>query len=167
MDPGNAWLAHLYSRQLLIQTDRMFRFQGTFHESHAFTQVLDVDAFRKRQEADRSRYSAMSSEGVQRRVPFHMRFNPDMTESSYLTSHYYEQDHDPEEYTSDTDEDTPEHHGSRQGHPDQGEEGWRNSEGERLADFGVDEDVEFYDEDDLPLAELLRRKKETPGISEA
>lgn len=40
-----------------------------------------------------------------------------------------------------------------------GEEGWRNSEGERLRDFGVDEDVEFYDEDDVPLSELLRRKR--------
>ncbi|KAI1515664.1 Palmitoyltransferase [Pyrenophora tritici-repentis] len=39
---------------------------------------------------------------------------------------------------------------------------WRNSEGERLKDFGVDEDVEFYDEqddDDMPLSELLARKR--------
>lgn len=43
-----------------------------------------------------------------------------------------------------------------------GEEGWRNSEGERLKDFGVDEEVEFYDEqeDDVPLGELLARKRE-------
>ncbi|KAF2468225.1 palmitoyltransferase pfa4 [Lindgomyces ingoldianus] len=40
-----------------------------------------------------------------------------------------------------------------------GEESWKNSEGERLRDFGVDEDVEFYDEDDLPLGELLARKR--------
>ncbi|KAI9835751.1 MAG: hypothetical protein M1819_001930 [Sarea resinae] len=70
-----------------------------------------------------------------------------------------------------------------------GEEGWRNSEGERLADFGVDEEVEFYDwgaggggaaaaaggdrraedrperekaeadEDDIPLSELLERRR--------
>jgi palmitoyltransferase len=41
-----------------------------------------------------------------------------------------------------------------------GEEGWRNSEGERLKDFGVDEDVEFYDEqeDEIPLAELIARR---------
>ena len=39
-----------------------------------------------------------------------------------------------------------------------GEEGWKNSEGERLCDFGVDEETEFYDEDDVPLAELIRRK---------
>jgi palmitoyltransferase len=34
---------------------------------------------------------------------------------------------------------------------------WRNSDGERLRDFGVDEDVEF--EEDIPLGELIRRRK--------
>jgi len=28
-----------------------------------------------------------------------------------------------------------------------------------LDDFGVDETVEFYDEDDFPLAELLSRRR--------
>ena len=42
---------------------------------------------------------------------------------------------------------------------DSGEEGWRTSEGDRLEDFGVDEEAEFYDEDDIPLALLLERKK--------
>jgi palmitoyltransferase len=43
----------------------------------------------------------------------------------------------------------------------EGEEGWRNSEGERLKDFGVDEDVEFYDEqeDDMPLSDLLAKRQ--------
>jgi hypothetical protein len=36
---------------------------------------------------------------------------------------------------------------------------WRNKEGERLADFGLDEDAEFYDEDNLPLAEIMRRRR--------
>jgi len=36
---------------------------------------------------------------------------------------------------------------------------WRNKEGERLADFGLDEDAEFYDEDNLPLAEIMRRRQ--------
>lgn len=35
---------------------------------------------------------------------------------------------------------------------------WRDSEGDRLDDFGVDEDVECRDEDEMPLAELLRSK---------
>jgi palmitoyltransferase len=40
---------------------------------------------------------------------------------------------------------------------DEGEESWRSLEGERLADFGVDEDTEFYDEDNVPLARLIAR----------
>ena len=35
---------------------------------------------------------------------------------------------------------------------------WRNSEGERLADYGVDEDADGED-DDVPLAILMRRRK--------
>ena len=42
-----------------------------------------------------------------------------------------------------------------------GEEAWMNSEGERLQDFGVDEDTEFYDgEDDIPLSQLLLSKRQ-------
>jgi palmitoyltransferase len=53
--------------------------------------------------------------------------------------------------------------------------GWRTAEGDRLRDFGVDEDVEFYDyryggdantdgvdeddEDNIPLAKLLEKRK--------
>ncbi|RDH37697.1 DHHC palmitoyltransferase-domain-containing protein [Aspergillus welwitschiae] len=42
--------------------------------------------------------------------------------------------------------------------PEDGEEGWKNSEGERLRDFGVEEDIEFYDEEDIPLAILMQQK---------
>jgi len=40
-----------------------------------------------------------------------------------------------------------------------GEEGWTNAEGDRLRDFGVDEDADLLAEDDIPLGELLRRRK--------
>lgn len=53
--------------------------------------------------------------------------------------------------------DTESDRGSSSG---EGEEGWRNSEGERLADFGVDEEAEFYDEDDIPLSKLIERRKQ-------
>ena len=44
---------------------------------------------------------------------------------------------------------------------DSGEEGWQDSDGNRLKDYGVDEDVEFYDEEDsVPIAELLRQRRE-------
>lgn len=39
-----------------------------------------------------------------------------------------------------------------------GEPGWTNSEGDRLRDYGVDEDAEDDDED-VPLGELLRRRR--------
>lgn len=35
---------------------------------------------------------------------------------------------------------------------------WRDAEGERLDDFGVDEEVDFY-EDDIPLREIMQRQK--------
>ncbi|KAF3764605.1 zf-DHHC-domain-containing protein [Cryphonectria parasitica EP155] len=38
------------------------------------------------------------------------------------------------------------------------EPGWTNSEGDRLRDYGVDEDAE-EDDEDVPLGELLRRRK--------
>ncbi|KAJ4862417.1 DHHC palmitoyltransferase domain-containing protein [Trichoderma breve] len=36
--------------------------------------------------------------------------------------------------------------------------GWVNADGERLRDYGVDEEAEQYD-DEVPIAELLRRRK--------
>jgi len=39
-----------------------------------------------------------------------------------------------------------------------GEVGWTNSDGDRLRDYGVDEDADLLD-DDIPLSELLRRRK--------
>ncbi|KPI44941.1 Palmitoyltransferase pfa4 [Cyphellophora attinorum] len=38
-----------------------------------------------------------------------------------------------------------------------GEEGWADRDGNRLQDYGVEEDVEFYD--DVPLAELMKRRR--------
>jgi len=40
-----------------------------------------------------------------------------------------------------------------------GEEGWTNSDGDRLRDYGVDEEAEVLADDDIPLRELLRRRK--------
>lgn len=41
--------------------------------------------------------------------------------------------------------------------------GWTNSDGERLRDYGVDEDTEMTLDDDVPLAELVRRRKTQRG----
>ncbi|KAI2604500.1 zf-DHHC-domain-containing protein [Hypoxylon fragiforme] len=39
--------------------------------------------------------------------------------------------------------------------------GWTNADGERLADFGVDsgEELDYEDDDDVPLAQLIRKRK--------
>ncbi|KAG9201525.1 Palmitoyltransferase [Epicoccum nigrum] len=59
------------------------------------------------------------------------------------------------------DSENAEDEGRKYGEGDEGEEAWRNSEGERLKDFGVDEDVEFYDEqeDEVPLSVLIKRRQ--------
>lgn len=40
-----------------------------------------------------------------------------------------------------------------------GEEGWTNSDGDRLRDYGVDEEAEVIGDDDVPIGELLRRRR--------
>jgi palmitoyltransferase len=43
---------------------------------------------------------------------------------------------------------------------DENSGGWMNSQGDRLRDYGVDEEAEVLtDEDDIPLGELIRRRK--------
>lgn len=44
-----------------------------------------------------------------------------------------------------------------------GEPGWTNAEGDRLRDYGVDEDAEGDDDEDVPLGELLRRRRAYQG----
>jgi palmitoyltransferase len=103
-------------------------------------------AFRKRQEED----------VVRRRKPFVQRIEAQQISKRGQTS-------DNEDGESDDGIAEPTPHGSQSG-----EEGWKNSEGERLRDFGVDEDIEFYDEeDDVPLSELLARKQAKAAAAEA
>lgn len=83
-------------------------------------------------------YRSQSSHGIQRRRPFHSRCSQDGIEG--------------DESSADG--------------PFRGEEAWRNWEGEGLSDFGVDEDVEFYDEDNVPLAQVVRRKRGSNPLSE-
>lgn len=93
----------------------------------------NVDAFRRRQQEDLKRYDEGGTTSIRRR-PFHERYrNGDHRSKSFASRS--------------ADSDDLRNSGA----------GWRDSEGDRLDDFGVDEDAEFYDEDDTPLAELLRR----------
>jgi palmitoyltransferase len=45
-----------------------------------------------------------------------------------------------------------------------GEAGWTNSDGDRLRDYGVDEEAEIVADDEIPLGELLRRRKGKASI---
>ena len=98
-------------------------------------------AFRARQAED----------AVRRRKPFVERM--EAVRDSGRDDYEYDQVDDASEEAEDE--------GRKYGEGDEGEEGWRNSEGERLKDFGVDEDVEFYDEqeDDIPLSVLMARRQ--------
>ncbi|KAL2837053.1 DHHC palmitoyltransferase-domain-containing protein [Aspergillus pseudoustus] len=98
------------------------------------TRNFEVEAFNRRKAEDLKRQRNRIE--VQRRKPFHVRFDESLSDSS----------DDEGDYTDDGSVD--------------GEESWQNSEGERLRDFGVDEAVEFYDEEDIPLAILMQQRAE-------
>lgn len=95
-----------------------------------------MEAFKRRQSDDFNRRYAYSE--IQRRKRFHDRY------------------HQNDNYESEDERQPGPVYGDL---PDEGEESWRNADGERLRDFGVDEDVEFYDEDDVPLAILMEQRK--------
>lgn len=118
---------------------------------------MDIEEFRKRQEADFTRYADAEGEYVVRRRPFHERL-----EAIHKSTHNHAYDRDETAIETDDDDESDSEDSflrGENGKDDGGEEAWRNKEGERLADFGVDEVADFYDEDDLPLAEIIRRRK--------
>ncbi|THW02645.1 zf-DHHC-domain-containing protein [Aureobasidium pullulans] len=136
--------------------DRMFRMAPTeraYDPANAFTHSMDPDEFYKRQQADQTRrFVATDTLELRRRQPFHIRYDQKNVQKRRDEDYAYGTDYESGNEEQDEKED------QWATKPGEGEEGWRNSEGERLNDFGVDEDVEFYDEDEVPLAELIRRK---------
>ncbi|KAL4893251.1 Palmitoyltransferase pfa4 [Aspergillus ambiguus] len=90
----------------------------------------DMQTFNQRKAKDMSRPGM----NVQRRKRFHKRAEEEL--------HDNDSSDESDSYETDADD---------------GEEGWRNSEGERLRDFGVDEDIEFYDEEDILRQRVERR----------
>jgi palmitoyltransferase len=93
----------------------------------------EKEAFKRRQQEDFARRGRKRTRDIVENESGNDKDEPDDYESEY------------EEYEEGLD----------------GEEGWTNSEGERLRDFGVDEDAEVLADDDIPLGELLRRRKAT------
>lgn len=109
-------------------------------------------AFRKRQDED----------VIRRRKPFVQRVEAKLAREDANEDGYEYGYGEGAEYDEEVPESRNEHDEESIDGSQSGEEGWRNSEGERLKDFGVDEDIEFYDErdDDVPLSQLLARRKE-------
>lgn len=126
----------------------------------AFTQPLDVEAFRQRQAADLARYTDVDGETVVRRKPFYQRLQDGSEQRARKRGDdkgaVCDSDEDDEGSEVDSDGESAGRDGKVDA--DAGEESWRNNEGERLSDFGVDEVADFYDEDHVPLAEMRRRK---------
>lgn len=103
----------------------------TYKQENLSSPQDEIQAFHQRQEVDLRRFG-IGPTPIVRRQPFHR--------------HHH----------------TPDNEGEKlilTGDSDSGEEAWRNGEGDRLGDFGVDESVEFYDEDNLPLSKLLQQQK--------
>lgn len=137
-DPSTTWPPPDPDR--IPRVRRQFNPEEAFIHKEGYVDKYDeVEAFRQRQQEDLQRRNRPAS-GFQRRRPFHERLEKPAAA-----------DHGDEYSSPDEQDDAP------------GEEAWRNSEGERLADFGVEEDVDFYDEDEIPLADLLRRRKAASG----
>ncbi|KAF9889432.1 Palmitoyltransferase [Aspergillus nanangensis] len=93
----------------------------------------NVEAFRRRKAEDMRR--ATAGMNTQRRQRFHVRARAEIEDKLSSNSQ-----------------------SSGGSDIEDGEEGWKNSEGERLRDFGVDEDIEFYDEEDIPLGILMQQR---------
>jgi palmitoyltransferase len=110
--------------------------QAFVYQKTPLSDYEEIQAFKKRQQEDMKRQQGTS--GVIRRKPFHHRYS----------------DGSPAEQAIGAMDDN-----SSSAYSDSGEEGWRSPEGDRLRDYGVDEDAEFYDQDDIPLSELLRSRR--------
>jgi palmitoyltransferase len=112
-------------------------------DSDNFVTALSPDEeivqFRKRQAEDLKRWGN-NHESLRRRQPFHKRYDEAAIKANDTSS--------PSLYVEGDEE---------------GEESWKDSEGQGLKDFGLDEEVEFYDEDDIPLGELIRRRQQSRG----
>ena len=116
----------------IIANEQAFTYQDDSRSSYE-----QIDAFRRRQDRDLKRFQP--AKPVIRRRPFHERYR-DIDQGKHRNTSFLESDNA----------------------LGRGEEAWRSSEGDRLDDYGVDEDIEFYDEDDIPLAELRLRQRKEP-----
>lgn len=139
-NPGETWPP--------VDPDRMSRplFRKDVEDNH----VGDVAAFKSRQEADMKRWERPSSMET-RKQEMHRATMVSRDDEDVVNDNMIDDDYE-SEYEEGMD----------------GEEGWTSRDGSRLRDFGVDEDAEVDqiieiddedEEDNIPLAELIRRRK--------
>ena len=130
--------------------DKLPRVKRNVDVDGDFEDVGDVDTFRRRQQDDYER-RRMQGEGpvkfgkLQPLTDEDDPFGPSSSDPVKRDSSSFDVEQD--EYESEVEEGID------------GEEGWTNAEGDRLRDFGVDEDAELLAEEEIPLGELLRRRK--------
>ncbi len=123
--------------------DRMPRRQYNLADHHPFTHPfassnIDTQAFHERQRRDYLRFSSNGGDPeLNHRVP-----PPRLSDSPSDES-------GTEDNGSDDDDDLNPNAVNK----------WRDRDGDRPGDFGVDEEVEYFDEDDLPLSEVLNRRR--------
>lgn len=104
------------------------------------------------------------TKGLRREVPKDERDYGTIEEEKEAFRRRQENDYKRWEKTENVDENEGEEEsGSDEGGYEEGidgKPGWTNSDGDRLRDYGVDEEAEIVaDDDDIPLGELLRRRK--------
>ncbi|KAL9032392.1 MAG: hypothetical protein Q9180_006526 [Flavoplaca navasiana] len=133
-DPGTTWPPP--------DPDRMPCRRYNLVDHHPFTHPdmtsnIDTQAFRERQRRDYLRFSSNNGDTeLEHRVS--------ATRLGDLSSDDSDNEGD-ESYAEDT--------------AQVGVNGWRDQDGNCPDDFGVDEEVEYMDEDDLPLSEVLKRQR--------
>ncbi|KAH8692120.1 putative palmitoyltransferase with autoacylation activity Pfa4 [Talaromyces proteolyticus] len=113
----------------------------------------EIEAFRKRQEEDLTR-RGLAGPDVRRRKKFHERHELRRKNGQTIIEDDDDDEEEGEEVEKVSNSGSYDHIDI-----DEGEEAWRDSEGQRLGDYGVDEDIEFYDEDDVPLSVVRERIK--------
>ena len=122
--------------------DRMPRRQYNLANHHPFTHRdvssdIDTQAFRERQQRDYLRFSSNNRD-------LELKHRVSATRLSDTLSD--ESDNEGDGFDAD---DLDLKAGNK----------WRDQDGDRPDDFGVDEEVDYLDEDDLPLSEVLKRQK--------
>lgn len=129
-------------------------------------------AFRARQEMDLRRRTGASGvigelaegEGLEDLAYEYAGDGYNSSSSNSNRGGYYDEEEEEEEDSEEEEEESDTNPArSGPGRPSyeqgiDGEPGWTNAEGDRLRDYGVDEDAEDDDED-VPLGELLRRRR--------